>query len=173
MLVGGPSFTGGVEGRHSAEDPPALRRSPHPLALGGPSGRPATGCGRKYRRTRGHALTLTTLMPQPRTQAAHRSCRPVCAAEAWATVRNALELSGCPRLCAADGGADQRVQGQEQLERPALAARAAGPAQAVNIVADEHCCRCAAVRRCSTGAAMQAHSSCCARLCRSGSAVRT
>ena len=66
---------------------------------------------------------------------------PVCAAEGWTTERNALELSGCPRLCAAGCGADQRVQRQEQLERPALGARATGSAQTVNIVADEHCCR--------------------------------
>ena len=66
---------------------------------------------------------------------------PVCAAEGWKTERNALELSGCPRLRAADGGADMRVQDQQQLERPALAALAAGLAQAVNIMADEHCCR--------------------------------
>ena len=71
--------------------------------------------------------------------------------------RNALDLSGCPRLCAADGGAELRVQAQEQLERPALAARAAGPAQAVNFMADEHCCRWlldGALRLC--GAAVQA-----------------
>ena len=80
---------------------------------------------------------------------------PVCAAEGWTTERNALELSGCPRLCAAGCGADQRVQGQEQLERPALVARAAGLAQAVNIVADEHCCRVllhGALRLCGTAA---------------------
>ena len=82
---------------------------------------------------------------------------PVCAAEGWTTERDALELSGCPRLRAAGGGADGRVQDQQQLERPALAARAAGLAQAANIVADEHCCRWllhGALRLC--GAAVQA-----------------
>ena len=71
--------------------------------------------------------------------------------------RNALELCGCIRLCAAGGGADQRVQAQEQLDRRALVARATSPAQAVNIVADEHCCRWllhGALRLC--GAAVQA-----------------
>ena len=71
--------------------------------------------------------------------------------------RNALDLCDCTRLCATGGGADLRVQAQEQLERPALAARAAGLAQAVNIVADEHCCRWllhGALRLC--GAAVQA-----------------
>ena len=88
----------------------------------------------------------------------HSSYPLACTSEAWATKeRNALELCGCIRLCAADGGADGRVQDQQQLERPALAARAAGPAQAVNIVADEHCCRWllhGALRLC--GAAVQA-----------------
>ena len=53
--------------------------------------------------------------------------------------RNALDLCDCTRSCAADGGADLRMQAQEQLERPALAARAAGPGRAVNFVTDEHC----------------------------------
>ena len=56
--------------------------------------------------------------------------------------RSVLDQSCHPRLCAAGGGADRRMQGQEQLERPALAARAAGPGRAVNIVADEHCHSC-------------------------------
>ena len=97
----------------------------------------------------------------PQTRAAHRSWMPVCAAEGWTTERNALELSGCPRLRAAGGGADGRVQDQQQLERPALAARAAGLAQAVNIVADEHCCRWlldGALRLCSAAAHALQHS---------------
>ena len=87
----------------------------------------------------------------------HSSYPLACTSEAWATERNALELCGCIRLCAAGGGADQRVQAQEQLERPALAARAAGPGRAVNIVADEHCRSCllhGLLRLC--GAAVQA-----------------
>ena len=71
--------------------------------------------------------------------------------------RDALDLCDCTRLCAAGGGADGRVQDQQQLERPALAARAAGLAQAVNIVADEHCRSCllhGLLRLC--GAAVQA-----------------
>ena len=65
----------------------------------------------------------------------------VAGVKAAVASRNALDLCDCTRLCAAGCGADQRVQGQEQLERPALGARATGPAQAVNIVAEEHCCR--------------------------------
>ena len=56
--------------------------------------------------------------------------------------RDALDLCDCTRLCAAGGGADLRMQAQEQLERPALAARAAGTGRAVNFVADEHCRSC-------------------------------
>ena len=100
-----------------------------------------TGCGRKFPHARMHAPTLTRLTPRLRTRAAHRSCLPVCAAEARATARDALELSACIRLCAADGGADRRVQAQERRARPALVAGAAGAAQAVNFMAEEQCCR--------------------------------
>ena len=140
----------------------------------------STGCGPMNRRTRRNAPTLTTLMPQLRTQAAHRSCPSGCAAEAWATERDALELCCCLRSCAADGGADHHLQGLEQLERRALVARATGPAQAVNIVADEHCWRWllhGALQLC--GAAPQAlpcrltARAVSTRLRQSGSAVRT
>ena len=75
--------------------------------------------------------------------------------------RNALDLCDCTRLCAADGGADQRVQAQEQLERPALAARAAGTGRAVNFMAEEQCCRWllhGALRLCGAAAHALQHS---------------
>ena len=75
--------------------------------------------------------------------------------------RNVRDLCDCTRLCAAGGGAELRVQAQEQLERPALAARAAGPAQAVNIVAEEQCCRLlldGALRLCGAAAHALQHS---------------
>ena len=78
--------------------------------------------------------------------------------------RNALDLCDCTRSCAADGGADLRVQAQEQHERPALSARAAGLALAVNILAEEQCCTWllgGALRLCGrsyTRAAAQPHS---------------
>ena len=75
--------------------------------------------------------------------------------------RNALDLCDCTRLCATDGGADQRVQGQEWRERPVLVAGAAGPVQAVNIMAEEQCCRWllhGALRLCGAAAHALQHS---------------
>ena len=75
--------------------------------------------------------------------------------------RNALDLCDCTRLCAADGGADQRVQGQERRERPVIVAGAAGPVQAVNIMAEEHCRSCllhGGLRLCGAAAHALQHS---------------
>ena len=63
------------------------------------------------------------------------------AVQAAVAPRNALDLCDCIRLCATDGGVDQRVQGQEWRERPVLVAGATDPAQTVNIMAEEQCCR--------------------------------
>ena len=50
----------------------------------------------------------------------HSSYPLACTSEAWATERNALELCGCIRLCAAGGGANVRVQDQQLVVQNAL-----------------------------------------------------
>ena len=59
-----------------------------------------------------------------------------------AAARNALDLCCCTRLYAVQlDGADQRVQVQEQPERRALAAGAAGLGRAVNNLTGSAACK--------------------------------
>ena len=67
-------------------------------------------------------LQLCTAILRVAAQLERRQRRPACSSWAAASSR-ALQHSG----------ADQRVQGQEQLERPALLAGAAARGQAVNL----------------------------------------
>ena len=98
--------------------------------------RVGTGYGCKSTHARRPRRRLGPTAAETAASAVHCHTTCGCTARTATASRSVLELGSCLQSCAAAQRRRPRVQGQEQLERPALLAGAAARGQAVNFQTD-------------------------------------